>query len=69
MKTNHRRKNKQSNAKRYPPGGKHKQFWLKQRSKTRRQRDRITLRNGLLNEEMWETIPTFEEPVDWYSIY
>ena len=69
MKTNHRRKNKQNDAKRYPVGGKHKQYWLKQRSRTRRQRDRIALEKGLRDEEVWDDIPMFEEPVDWYSIY
>ena len=69
MKKNYRRKIKQSHAKNWKRdhcrGSKN--YWLKQRSRSRRQRDRMLLAQGLRDDEAWDHIFSLE-PVDWYAI-
>lgn len=71
MKKNYRRKIIQSDCENWRRDHMRgaKNYWLNQRSRNRRQRDRMLLLQGLRDEEVWDNISPFEEPVDWYAIF
>jgi hypothetical protein len=65
MHKNYRRKIKQDNPYNFWRDHirKSKQYELKQRTRKRRQRDRMLIRH-----EEYDKIEKFERPVDWYAI-
>lgn len=71
MHKNYRRKIKQNDSRNDFRDGirNSKNSYLKDRTVSRRQRDRCLLRRGLYEDEsFWDDIPCFEDPVDWYII-
>lgn len=70
MHKNYRRKIKQDDPKNFwrdhIRGSKNE--FLKERTRSRRRRDNRLIQNGFQDEDAWDDIPWFEDPMDWYVI-